>query len=796
MAKKRLINLRFPVAGLDRRWAYQGQPPFSTPDALNVQPKDTAEGRTRGGSRPGLRKWAHEQLGSGHPIRMLAGLHVVKNNGLTFWSDEFEGQSMGDVWSIPSWIGVFPNIFGDDGALTYGDEVGAVRAALDSIDTSQNYVIELLATPYSGAHNGTFKIFARMDDSTPSAVTDGIIVELTMTGETGDFDGSLKSYVGGTLTEYPFTGAGSDGYPVTGWFKVLVSGNNIKAYWNGTLLIDQNVSAHTGKRVGFGMQCTIDGGACVAASFRAQYYASDGREVTRKFLLASSNGLLYTDTFMNQMAQVSSALTLASDRHIQATEHLQKLYIADRGNPKARAADGVITSGVLDSATYASWNAVGINVNDYVAVIDDVQGGTGSFADDIGGTFKITSIHDTNGLTLTGATGNCSSCSFRLERGPKVYDPAAGTLSIWTDTTGVQGSAVPTGCRIVALYRDRLVMAGDPQAPHVLYLSRQGDGHDWNFGADSDDVGRAMPLQTTEAGRPGEPITAVIPYIEDYLIIGATNSIWIMRGDPAYGASKLMRLTDKAGIVSEGAWCSGPQGEFYILSTDGLYVIPPGGGPPQSLSKEKLPRELINLSASLYTVSMAYSASGRGVHLFLSGQEARQERHWWFDLDTKSFWPWALQSEHEPMSLDVYASPNATESAVLLGGRDGYIRRFDDLAERDESHEIESHVVYGPVRLGGDDYHVGMLMELIGVTSKKSGEVDWEVLVGETHEDALGPNVFASGTWDRAGLNFKARPRARGGSFFLRLSNGLAKRAWSVESITAVVAQRGKQRLA
>lgn len=800
MAKSRPIALQFPVAGLDRRWSYQGQPPYSTPDCLNVQPKDVFEGRMRGGSRPGMRKWAYEQLGSGNPIRMMAGLHVVKNDGLTFWSDEFEGEAMGDVWSAASWVGFLPNILSEN-ALSYGSEVGAVRSAFTAFDSSQAYQIELLVTPYNGVQGGVYKIFARMDNTTPKATTDGIIVELNITGETGVYTGSIKSYVAGVLTEHPFTTTGEDGYPLVGWFKVLVTGDNIKAYWNGTQLISQNVSSHTGKRVGFGMECTEAGSACVVSSFRAQYHVSDGRETTRKFLLASANGNLYIDTFLNTMAQVSSNLSLASDRHIMAAEHLQKLYIADRGNPKATGTNGVISSGVLDSASYASWNAVALNVYDYVAIISNISSGTGSFVNE--GTFKISTIHDTNGLTLvdplTGstATGGCTTCTFRIERAPKVYDPAAGALSIWSDTTGVAGAAVPSGCKIVALYRDRLILAGDSQAPHVLYMSRQGDGHDFNFGADDDDVGRAMPLQTTEAGRPGEPITAIIPYIEDYVIVGATNSIWIIRGDPAEGGSKLTRLTDKAGIVSETAWCFGPLGELYILSTDGLYFIPPGGGPPQSLSKEKLPRELIRLSASLYSISMAYSSTGRGVHIYLSGEEARQERHWWFDFETKSFWPWTFQSAHDPMCSEVYApsaNADATEAAVLMGCRDGYIRRFDDTAENDDGSEIPSYVLYGPIFLG-DRYREGMLLELIGVTAEKSGEVDWEVFVGKTPEDALRLETFACGTWDKAGLNFKARPRARGGAFFLGISNNVANRAWALESVLVVVDQRGKQRL-
>lgn len=55
-------ELRFPSAGVVRRAAYQHQPPFTTPYALNVRPDDASLERERGGSRPGLLKIFSQQL--------------------------------------------------------------------------------------------------------------------------------------------------------------------------------------------------------------------------------------------------------------------------------------------------------------------------------------------------------------------------------------------------------------------------------------------------------------------------------------------------------------------------------------------------------------------------------------------------------------------------------------------------------------------------------------------------------------------------------------------------------------
>ena len=47
-------SLLFPVGGVNRRMAFQSQPPYTTPDAINVRSYDAETGRARGGSRPGL----------------------------------------------------------------------------------------------------------------------------------------------------------------------------------------------------------------------------------------------------------------------------------------------------------------------------------------------------------------------------------------------------------------------------------------------------------------------------------------------------------------------------------------------------------------------------------------------------------------------------------------------------------------------------------------------------------------------------------------------------------------------
>lgn len=789
--KKRLVRLEFPLGGLNRRFGYRNQPPYTTPDALNVRPFDTLAGRARGGSRPGLQKAYYEELGSGAAVRMLSSVSYVKGDGFTFWLDEFTEDTLGDLWSAAAWEsdgapGIYPD---DEDDVDFNEDVGAVRDAL-TLDVSGVYQLELYIQTYKGEHHGTYKIYLRMDDTTPALETAGVQAELTMAGDNKAYDGKLTVWVAGTPTEYAFT-AGADDEPTSGWFKVLVNGDTVSCYWNGNTLVAQDISAHgaaAGKRFGFGMLCTESGGVCKVGSFRIQYYedATFTEQELRTLLVASSNGELWHESAtVGEMEQLSTNLTLRDDIPLQAAERSSLLYIADNGDLRKTANSGVIGGAGADELSDAGvdMTTLGIDTDDDVVVISN---GTGAVTD---GTYQISAVIAAK-VTLASAPG-AGNCTYRIERAPKVFDPDAGTLAIWD--SGDEANPVPSGCPLVCRYRDRMVVGAQPTAPHLWYMSRLGDPNDWDYS--QTDVSRAVSGQNAEAGQIGEPLTAMIPHSDDYLVFGCANSLWILRGDPAM-SGMIDCLSHQIGIVDKEAWCRGPASELIFLSRDGLYMLSPGATSyPESISREKIPNELLELDSQVYTVSLAYDTRDRGVHIFITSVETQTHVHYWFDWEFKSFWPVTLQSAHEPTALFNFRSQIAADSAVLAGGRDGHLRRFQRSAETDDGgNEIESYVFYGPLRAGGDDYTEGLITELIGAVGLGSGKVDWSVMTATTHEAVLTAAAGSTGTWE-AGLNAKRRPRDRGGSILLKVENGEPNRAWAMERIGAVLKRAGKQRV-
>lgn len=780
MPQKSVLRLSFPVGGLHRGLPASQQPPYTTPHCLNVRPHDVIDKRGRGGSRPGLIKHYYEQLGSGTPVRMLSQLPIVNVQGYLMWADYFTGSSLASLWGTAAWEAHKPRILPDDlASVSYDETAAAVRDALTPWDESQAYMLELYVLPFADAHCGSYDLFFRMNDASPDYATNGARARLTL-GATGAYSGTLSVVVGGVTTNYAFTG-GTDGVAMPGYFRVLVSGNNVTCYWNGHTLKAQTISAPAGKRFGFGMACTTEGGLCLASEFRIQYVATALKETQQTRVVASAGGKLYSDSYDGVLAEVSATPTIASDRLILARPRCQKLYIADHGEPKARGTDGVAAGADLDAPSVSDWSALGIVKTDDLLIIRD---GTGTVVDGVYGISTVAAGKITASSSI--GTGNCS---YRIERGPKVYDPIAATLTLWT-ATGGKGN-VPVGCPLIELYRDRLLLAGHPTFPHLWYLSRAGDPLDWDYGAD--DVGRAVAGTLEQAGGIGDAIMAVAAHGDDWCLFGTRSSLWLMRGDPNTGG-QLDALSRTVGIISRGAWCYGPEGQVVILSREGLYLVSPGNA-LTPLSREYLPDELTDINTDIVTPLLRWDAHDFGVHIYLTGATATNTRHWWMDWNSRRFWPVTLQGDHEPTAIGDVPSAKAIGSDVLLGGRDGYVRRFSRTAEHDDGTAFSSLVQYGPLRTGGDDYSDGKVVEQVATLARNSGPVAWQLRGAAAPEDTQDVTAQASGTWSIAGRNRPDYPHMRAPWVALELSAGASRRAWAVESLTTIVERCGKQRV-
>ena len=817
-SKNRVASLVFPRAGLNKKLTYQNQPPFTTPDAQNVRPDNVYDYREGGGSRPGLNSAVRQDLGSDGITAFVDTVTMITNDGRATWRDDFAGNAMGDKWTArTTWDGVAATMPTVSNGKAVGVNGSVVGATLDNFDPILNGVgsheVTLRIVPDGGSHRGTYYIYMLMGSGL-NATDDGIVAELTLSAS-GAYEGNLYTYIGGVLKDTTAFASSTDQASYPGEFVVRVDAARTASVWwrHNQLVTDENLNStpaaqtawtYAYGRIGFGMLGASATGNPLVDSIRCEYYRNSGNEdgsmepSRTTVLVAGHKGVVKhnDDGFYGDLGDNAATVNISTTNYLETAERLQKLYIADHGNVAVSGyAGSAATTTRLTLADISRYDDLGLNTNNFIVEISDA---TGDFVD---GAYEIASIEGTGptaGITLSrafSAVGLAGTCTVNIERGPKVFDPSDGTLSLWVteaddDDATLRKGAVPLGCELLCMWRDRLVLA----TGHLWYMSRAGNALDFNYGDDYEDVARAVAGSVSEAGYMGDVITAMIPHADECLIFGSRRSLWILRGDPAFGG-QIDNLSYQIGIVGPNAWCYTPDKTLVFLSDDGIYLMSGQcGSLPQSFSRERLPDELLHTNWANARVSMAYDVEARGIYLFVSYGLDQAATHWWIDWETKSLWPVTLEVEHEPTALCTYRANDGT-SSVLLACKDHQLRQFErDCWLDDDNTAITSYVMIGPLRLGPHDYFEGILSEITGVLHGSSGDVDWSIHVGDTPQEAIEASALAEGEWDVAGVNYTANPRCSGVAAIVKLTND-ENIPWALEHVDIVLRPGGRRRI-
>lgn len=816
MAKRRATNLQFPLAGLDRRYAYQRQPPYTTPDALNVRPDGTIEGRARGGSRPGFGLAGISALGGGNPIRMMANLRYDTNrDNWRVWEDDFAGNAMGDTWITQTWAGGLPTVFKNGGVgAAYNTERDAFcdyDAFEDLIDKAAAVtVVELMILPHRGYFGGRYRLFMHLNKGEVEYEQPGTrgLMATADISPAGVVTGQLQARLNEYSQDFNFTErtlVGSAPILLSVWIQwsspyytvAVVIGSQV-------LLGNTQIYGETlAKGVGFYVQCTDETSEyCLVDSFRIRAGQTGTGPMRRDSLLLSTNGSLYYQNMYGGFSEAGGGLTLPADRDFRATDHSQKLFIADSRGVLASGTEGLLTiTGGFTDLSVSDWSALGIAAGTDHCVIPSTN-------PSVNGRYTITVV-DPSYLVLDPVPdGNYASLDYYIIAdgyGPKIFYPATYAMVLWEGS--VTSGALPAGCHLIARYRGRIVLA----SPNHWYMSRQHDPYDWDYPAAEDDAQRAILGSLAEVGAIGDEIRALIPHSDDYLVMGCAHSLWVVRGDPAAGGI-IDNLSRSVGILGAQAWCSAPTGELVFLTHDGLYRLGAGAASyPEPLSRSRLPnelREILGRWSSDFAVAgvtpavLGFDRRENGVCIHLNPEDISLRRDWWFDWDTGGFWPVELPSAIRPTAIIDRISETASECGLWFGCRDGLLRRFYPSATKDEADiygvEFDDYVLYGPFRLSGDDDLEGVLTDLYAAIATDSGDVTWTVYVGDCPESAYARyeagSAFATGTWN-AGLNYRSRPRARAGSAFLKLASKSGESFhWAVERVGVKFTRAGQLR--
>lgn len=777
----------------------------------------------------------------GSTVRMLASVNRAIDTGAepqsfhepfdTILSESWEtaAHAANDGRPLVIHGGIIP------GELITG-EFGVVYEALASpnVDLTKEMHVEIRVTPrfLTEGSNQTClcHVFLGLNDTSPDYTQDGYRISFEAHDVVELWRLRIEQYIGGVNSgDDPATTALADLNNYPDWppvvFRVRLKedGKTIEVFANGALVLVHAYAATLGAVSGsrFGVSTESNSGSTFTFVrvddfiFRyTPYQPIQG--TTRNQLVAIAAGKLHRNLTDSTMTELSSTIRAVEDRPILAAEHLQKLYIADWGDTVASATDGLLTtdpSRILKSATYPDWTVLGLNTSDYMCELTNVADSAvaGIYPiNDIGqgGDAAKLQLGNRQGGAVNPLPSGSGSATFRITRGVKIYDSTLGTPFYLADETA--GLGFPIGCSLIAMFQDRIFLAGDPDNPQVWYASKRGVPTDWLFLDESGDPSAATYHNIGDTGGIGDDITALAPISRDYMIFGGRSSIVAMRGDPSPGGS-FDFVSRNIGIIDRSAWCVTPEGGLIFLSAVGLYYLSPGyDAQPVPISEGVLPVEFSNIDPTATEVTMEFDTHFGGVHIYLSPKTLSNyypdaipvRRHYWLSWRHRSLWPVLVASERQPFSLHSYATSNSGLRRVIHGGADGYLRTYEERWHTDDSDLIASHIILGPFDIRNGQFE-SIIASLNAELSESSDDVTWELYVADTPSLAAtaaltGTTPSATGTWTTTGRNYESYPRRAGGGMCIKIKT-LATGSgflgsWAIETIDVGAAPGGRQR--
>ncbi len=377
---------------------------------------------------------------------------------------------------------------------------------------------------------------------------------------------------------------------------------------------------------------------------------------------------------------------------------------------------------------------------------------------------------------------------------PIIVDPILKKVTTWAATKGT----LPDKCELVCTYRGRIVLARPAANKAQAFMSRVNDPLDWEYGSTNTVSTKAYALTAADVGQPPEPITALAPYQDDYLIIGCERAIYMMEGDPGAGGS-LQVVSQGTGILGPRAWCFDDQGSLYFMGSSGLYVMARNTRDYQPIGHRRLVQFLDRVNLATTKIQMAYDAFKSCVHIFLTPLDTTvQGTHvvyqppmdaFWIDKYPTAFGPYALARMHGQADED---------RRFVFIGSDGYIRRPSDTARSDDGTSITTQVRFPALELAGGSVE-SMATEVQAHGVDGSGPLSWSWLTAGSCDQvnrADPSTAVRSGVWftDADGFQRGTSLRVRGGAHQLVVTQDSATDAWGLEHVMAWIRPESRRR--
>lgn len=346
----------------------------------------------------------------------------------------------------------------------------------------------------------------------------------------------------------------------------------------------------------------------------------------------------------------------------------------------------------------------------------------------------------------------------------------------------------PKRCQLIAAYRNRLLLARGDNA-FTLYQSAFGDPFDFEFGREVVSVEQAAAGTIAKQGDVPEPITALMPFSDDYLFIGTTEGLWVLSGDLS-DSGRLDQVDRAQGVAFGYAWCHAQGVIYYFSARGGVVRISPGTG-RQMVSEGAIQRRMEDIDLSAVDIRMAYNFVDKTVHVYAIPKDlGRQVQHFVFEEPTGA---WHVDDFGEGLggvvtSADTLAGDEPDDRALVLGFGDGRVCAWDQYADDDAGRQIRSSALVGPLVPDSADVEV-RVAGAWGTLASDLGAIEVAARASATPDrpGASGPfRTMQAGRQRGVPLNVTAP------AVWLEVRG--TGRPWEVHQLRAELARRGSGR--
>jgi hypothetical protein len=388
-----------------------------------------------------------------------------------------------------------------------------------------------------------------------------------------------------------------------------------------------------------------------------------------------------------------------------------------------------------------------------------------------------------------------------------VIDVATNTVNALTPINGLTGAVgtapIPTGCSIICEWRSRLCLAQGTN----LFMSRINQPGDFDFSQEDPPAAVALPLlqQADLGGTIPSPITVLMAANNDVLIIGCSDSVWALVGDPGANGT-IININRGSGVFGANAWTRDDLGNLYWCNNNGLFTYN-GSSPPQNLSLNQYDQFFQAIDGTQNTVTLEYRAKTWAIFIFVQPNDGSQGTHIMFDIRNNGFWPVEMPPQVGPFAVAYVGGGGPAQREFVFGGTNSTLYTFDTTSTYTGATyldlgttAINAEIDLGPIHPGppGQDSIVLTIDMTLGEPAAgdstnafggsivlQGGKSAYDVTEGTPR--IVRTNTFTS-DW-----NNPYTTRCRGGWFSARMIAGVGQ-YMSMEHVTLTTQDAGRQR--